>query len=422
LVAPVTQLDSSVFIQLTVASLAAVLIAGFRSMSIAYIAAMGLGLASATLVGLGPSQGVLATGIPPALPFIVMFATLIIRKSPLITGELSRISTRKFRVELRSFRSGLLWSGPGILLLILAPFVLSSYWTGVFSEGLIYGFVFLSFTICLGEAGLISLGQAALIGIGGFSAGWIADSAHVPLLLALVIGGLVAAAVGAVLAIVTARYGTLEFAIATLAFGLFADYVIFDWQTFVPLSGRAFAKLSLDGHVLTVRQIYYFYGLVLGMGLLIFWLFRRTVGAFFVNATRMRPRVAEAIGINQVATRTLAFTFAAFMSGVGGALIGTFQLNLAGGELTTYTGLVLVAVIVTNGVRSPAAAVVAGLFYTVMPALLAIWLPIRFGVLPEVLFGLGGLALASDPRGVVTVWEESLLRGVTWCTRAVAGS
>jgi branched-chain amino acid transport system permease protein len=410
LLAPVTQLSSATFIELTVASLAAVLIGGLRSIVTAYIAAIALGVLSSVLVAVGPSSGWFATSITPALPFIAMLVTLFMRREPLVTGQLRHVSASRMRVRLRSFPAGLALSSPGIIALVVLPFLFSDYWTGVFSEGLVFALLFLSFTIALGEAGLISLGQAALVGGGGFTCGIAAQNLHLPILLAILAGGMFAGLAGVVLAAVTSGFGTLEFAIATLAFGLFADYAIFTWSPFVPLSGRTFAPLSLGGQLLDPRQQYYLYGVVLALGLLMFWIYRRTMGAFYTNATRMRPQVAEAAGINQRATRTVAFGLSAFLAGIAGGLLGTFQLHLGPGDISTYVGLVFLAVIVTNGVRSPSAAVVAGLFYAAVPALLSMWLPVRFGQLPAVLFGLGGLALASDPRGVVTAWQDSMQR------------
>lgn len=407
LLAPVTQLSSSTFIELTVASLAAVLIGGLRSVTVAYISAIALGVVSSLLIAYGPSSGWFATSIQPALPFIAMLVTLFVRREPLITGQLRHIQPGRLRIRLRRFPAGLALTGPWIVLLAIVPFLFSAYWTGVFSEGLVFALLFLSFTFALGEAGLIPLGQAAVVGSGGFLCGLLAQNLNMPILLALLAGGVVAGVGGAVLAVVTAGFGMLEFAIATLAFGLFADSALFTWQSFVPLAGRAFSPLTLGGHLLSTTQQYYLYGVVLALGLLLLWGYRRTMGAFFTNAARMRPNVAEAIGINRRATRTVTFGISAFVAGIAGGLLGTFQLHLGPDDISTFVGLVFLAVIVTNGIRSPSAAVVGGILYAAVPALLSLWLPARFGPLPQVLFGLGGLALASDPRGIVSAWQES---------------
>ena len=64
----------------------------------------------------------------------------------------------------------------------------------------------------------------------------------------------------------------------------------------------------------------------------------------------------------------------------------------------------------------PAAAFVGGLVYAVFPALLSAWLPISWGPLATVLFGLGALTLAQNPRGAVEAqkvqiaWLASMFR------------
>jgi hypothetical protein len=73
------------------------------------------------------------------------------------------------------------------------------------------------------------------------------------------------------------------------------------------------------------------------------------------------------------------------------------------------TGLLWLAGVVLLGVRRPAGAIVAGLFITLMPALLtgftlpfdlAHWSGTRAAEVPTILFGLGAIALARQPDGV----------------------
>jgi branched-chain amino acid transport system permease protein len=105
------------------------------------------------------------------------------------------------------------------------------------------------------------------------------------------------------------------------------------------------------------------------------------------------------------------------LAGVGAGLLGTFQQNLSAGDVNTAIGLVWLAVIVCMGIRRPGAAVAGGLLYAVMPALLAKWLPLGWGYLPTVLFGLGGLGLASDPRGMVSLWQDQAKSILTFFQR-----
>jgi branched-chain amino acid transport system permease protein len=405
LLAPILQLDPNIFLQITVASLAAALIGGLRSISITLLAALFLGILSSVIAGLDTGGGLVAQAIQPSLPFIVMAVTLFVRRKALELGEVPRVM-KGVLLRPRSLPATARRIGPVVLVFLLLPAALSGYWTGVVGEGFIYGLIFLSFTLSLGDAGMLPLGQAAIVGIGGFFAGYIALHG-VPMLLAILICGLFAGLVGLVLSYVGGRLGPLEFGFLMLAFGLFADNFIYNWTAFVSLSGTNFAVPSLFGFSLgTPGRQYYLYGVVLGLGLLAVWLFRRLTVDFYVNAARLNASVAEASGINSRLVRVIAFGLSCVLAGVGAGLLGTFQQNLSAGDVNTAIGLVWLAVIVCMGIRRPGAAVAGGLLYAVMPALLAKWLPLGWGYLPTVLFGLGGLGLASDPRGMVSLWQD----------------
>lgn len=400
--APLLGLTSDVFLSLTVASLAAALVGGLRSIPISFCAALLIGIVSSAISGIDQSSSLLSLGVQPSVPFLVMGATLLLRPRGIASGQSARKALEP-PVVFDRLPVHLAKIAPGAVIILLLPVILNGYWTGVVGYGLIFAVIFLGFTFSLGNGGLLPLGQAALCGIGGFIAGGLAASDGVPLLLAVVCGGLCAAALGAVLAVIGARLGSLEFGLLTLAFGLFADNFLFNWGSLVPpIVGRSFHAASLFGLRLTGTREYYLFAVILGIALLGAAWFKRRLGSFYINAGRMDPTLAGATGVDVRTGRITAFAIAAFLAGVGGGLIGIYQLNLSPDDVTTTTGLVWLAVVVLIGIRSFSAAVVAGILYTVFPALISEWLPIRWGPVSTVLFGLGALTLAQDPRGALS--------------------
>jgi len=405
--APLLGLTPGVFLSLTVASLAAALVGGLRSIPISFAAAILIGVVSSAISGIDQTSTLLSLGVQPSLPFLVMGVTLLLRPRGVTAGQAARKALEP-AIKLDSLRVHLAKIAPGTAVILVLPLILSGYWTGVVGLGLIYGVIFLGYTVALGNAGLLPLGQAALCGIGGFIGGTLAASHGVPMLIAILLGGVAAAIIGALLAVVGGRLGSLEFGLLTLAFGLFADNFLFNINGLVPsITGRNFKAPVLFGlHIRSVNQQYYMFAVILGLGLLAAAWFKRRVGSFYVNAGRMNEALAGASGVDVRTGRVAAFAFAAFLAGVGGGLIGVYQLNLAPGDVSTTTGLVWLAVVVLIGIRSYSAAVVAGIVYTVFPALLAQWLPIRWGPISTVLFGIGALGLAANPRGALAMNAE----------------
>ena len=106
----------------------------------------------------------------------------------------------------------------------------SGNWLFTLTEGLVLAVVFLSITLITGMGGQISLCQATFAGVGGFTAGQLATHAGLPMLLGAVVGGLLAAAMGTVVAIVAVRISGLLLGLITLSFALFADQLLFQYS------------------------------------------------------------------------------------------------------------------------------------------------------------------------------------------------
>jgi branched-chain amino acid transport system permease protein len=399
--APLLGLTGPIFLSLTVGSLAAALVGGLRSISITFIAAIVIGLVGSAIDYINQESALFALGAGPALPFVVMLAVLLLRRQPIASGEPPPRAIEppeRFDPLLRSALKALPW----VALLILLPRFLSEYWTTTCALGLIYAFIFLSYTVALGHAGLLPLCQTALVGFGGFVAGNVVADYNVPLLAALLVGAVGAAVAGGLLAAVGARLGTLEFGLLTFAFGLFADNFLFRLGAYVPFTfGSQFGTPSLFGYQFdSGTRLYYLVLAWLGLVLLALGWYRRQIGALFTNAVRMSPRIAAATSIRPRTTRTLAFALAAAIGAIGGGFLGIYQHTFGPGDVVTSNGLVWLATVVVFGIRSPTAAVAAGFFYALFPALAVEWLPTRWHPLTTIIYGVGALALAQDPRGL----------------------
>jgi branched-chain amino acid transport system permease protein len=340
-------------------------------------------------------------GVQPSLPFLVMVAAVLLRRNPLDVGSLPR-RTVGLAERFDSFPSLLPKIVPAAAILLILPAILNTYWLGVVGLGLIFGVVFLGFTFALGYGGLLPLGQAAITGIAAFAAADLAATKGVPLLLSVLVGALIGMGVAIVIASVGGKLSPLEFGLLTIAFGLFTDNFLYNWKTLVPQEGRQVGSPSFFGLRLdTTERQYYLFAVALGLVLVAVAVYRRRIGALYIGAGRMRPALAAATGFDPRVGRIAAFAVASFVAGLGGGLIAIYQKFLAPTDLTTTTGLTWLAVAVFMGVRSPAAAVVAGLVYAIFPAVISEWLPISWGPLATVLFGLGALSLAQNPRGAV---------------------
>ena len=88
--APVLTLDTTSFLRLTVASLAAALVGGLRSIAVTFIAVSAIGVASSALTGIDSSSSLLSMGVQPSLPFLVMVVVVFLRRNAIDVGGIPR--------------------------------------------------------------------------------------------------------------------------------------------------------------------------------------------------------------------------------------------------------------------------------------------------------------------------------------------
>jgi branched-chain amino acid transport system permease protein len=97
----------------------------------------------------------------------------------------------------------------------------------------------------------------------------------------------------------------------------------------------------------------------------------------------------------------IAFGASAFIAGLGGGLYAVAIGRAAPASFNLIVGIVWLAIVVTWGVRSVVGALIAGIIFVVAPQLVSLYLTEGWADVPTMLFGLGAIALAREPRGVL---------------------
>jgi branched-chain amino acid transport system permease protein len=223
-----------------------------------------------------------------------------------------------------------------LLGLIAAPFVLPlvGFAPNTVNRILVWGLFGIGFDILFGYTGLLSFGQSALYGTGGFVAAYLLTRAGFPYVwLALIVGTLAAAAVGYLVGLIALRRTGIYFAMITVAIA-----EVFYFVEFNPLAHWTGGENGLPGvptpslalgfttlHFTTGWSLYpflafcYFIGIVLALRIV-----RSPVGAIF-RAIRDNPLRAAALGHNIHAYKLAAFVIAAAYAGLAGGLLGVLQ-------------------------------------------------------------------------------------------------
>ncbi|HZR76253.1 branched-chain amino acid ABC transporter ATP-binding protein/permease [Bradyrhizobium sp.] len=220
--------------------------------------------------------------------------------------------------------------------LIAAPFLLPllGLAPNTVNRILVWGLFGLGFDILFGFTGLLSFGQSAFYGTGGFVAAYLLTRAGFPyVVLALIIGMIAAAAVGYLVGLIALRRTGIYFAMITVAIA-----EVFFFVEFNPLADWTGGENGLPGvptpsihlgfttlNFTTGWSLYpflafcYFIGIVIALRIV-----RSPVGAV-LSAIRDNPLRASAVGHNIHGYKLTAFVIAAAYAGFAGGLLGVLQ-------------------------------------------------------------------------------------------------
>ena len=257
-----------------------------------------------------------------------------------------------------------------VLFFAVIPLTLHEYYLSVANLVWIAVIGALGLNILVGYTGQVSIGHGAFMSVGAYTAANLATRLDSPWPVNLLAGGLMAAAVGAVVGIPSLRIKGLYLAIATLAGQLIIEWTI-NHVTFI--SGGVQASIDvprprLGSMVLTTQRDMYYFLLVFVVLAIVgtMNLVRSRVGRAFI-AIRDQDIAAEIIGIDIFRYKLLAFAISSFYAGVTGVLY-TYYLGIANYEqFQIGVSIDYLAMIIIGGLGSVLGSIFGAIFVTLLP-------------------------------------------------------
>jgi len=415
------------FTTLLVAGLTAAALASFRSLPLALLWSIVLGIVQNLLVWKLPSGSVLQQNVAPALPFAVLVGVLLfnprLRNLEQNTDPMASVDPPppppSIQIRDRRLDIPMKWGWR----VLLAGFVVSSLtwipdnWVYPLALGLVFSIIFLSVTLMTGMAGQLSLCQATFAGVGGFTAGQMAAHFGLPILIGALLGGVVAAAVGIVVALPALRLSGLPLTLVTLAFAIFADTVLFQYSwSGAGDTGITFARPGTyfaigspgDSHFLILVLV------ILAVVMLIVHLVQRGTTGRYLAAIRGSQTGAASLGISLTRAKMTVFALSAGIAGLGGALYGSLQTVAGADDFGYGISLIWVVAVITTGAMTIEGAIQAGMGFALFQQVLNLYVPSRFNGVEAILFAVGTLTYARHPEGIVefqkTRWMNRIAR------------
>jgi branched-chain amino acid transport system permease protein len=226
-------------------------------------------------------------------------------------------------------------------------------------------------------------------GLGAFAMGKVAGADSIVGLLA---AAAFPAAVGAILAVVVLRLRGIYLALATLAFAYAMDSLFFNHLLGFGgiLHVGRFAIHSQRSFVVEISLVF----ALVAVGVLAL---RRGQFGRRLAAINDSEVACASIGMNITLTKVLAFTMAAGIAGLGGALYGGWQRQVGPSDFVMLQSLMLLLLIMLGGVESVSGAFAAALFLSVLPVIES---HTHIHNLTYLVIGLGALLLGRIPGGV----------------------
>ena len=311
--------------------------------------------------------------------------------------------------------------------LAVFPFVADRYLIYLFNLLGIATIGALGLNILTGSTGLISLGHAGFLAIGGYTSGILTTKLGFPFWIALPISGIFAALAGMVVAIPSLRLRGLYIAITTFAFGFIVDHLIVHWESLTGgPSGISAPRPAIGSFLFDSDRSYYW--IVLGTVILatIFAknLFRTKVGRAFI-AIRDRDIAAEVIGINLTKYKILSFSISSFYAGIAGSLMAHYFPVITFENFTLMVSIQYLAMIIVGGVGSVLGSIFGAVFITFLPEGIRLitdmlrqnypLLNTRFADVKTVAFGLViVLFLIFEPKGLYGKWRDIKVYWTNW--------
>jgi branched-chain amino acid transport system permease protein len=306
-----------------------------------------------------------------------------------------------------------------LLFLLVLPQFATTYWLDVLNRIFIAIIAAAGLNVVTGYTGLISLGTAAFLAVGGFATAALAGKAGLPFVVVIPISGMITALVGLVFGIPSLRLKGLYLAVATLAAHYIVEFTATHWDHVTGgVNGISIPAAQFAGLVLKDDRGIYYLVFPIMVGLLFFTknLFRTKVGKAFV-AIRDQDISAEVMGVDVFRYKLLAFAVSSFLIGVAGSLLA-YQARIISPENFPITlAIDYLGMVIIGGLGSILGSIFGAIFITLLPemlrlatdalgnywpGLMVIVAPIKTGVFGLVVI----LFLIFEPDGMAARWNH----------------
>lgn len=260
---------------------------------------------------------------------------------------------------------GYLWSYGLLLLVLLAvPFLVGNYLQSQIVFVFIYAIVGVALMILTGFTGQASLGHAAFLAIGAYTAAYM-QKHGVPFVVYFPLAAVLAAAIGALVGFPALRLHGIYLVIATIAFASIVEEVLARWEDVTNGNeGMRIRTADLFGLPLPRDGAGFYYlclAVLIGVIVMSLNLLRSPTGRAFV-AIRDSETAAKSMGIDLAGYKVKSFAISAGITGLAGALFAHKMTFISPEMFTLLLSIEFIMVIIIGGAFGLHGAVFGAIF------------------------------------------------------------
>ncbi len=215
---------------------------------------------------------------------------------------------------------------------------------------MVFAIMAVSWDLLFGYAGQLSFGHAGFFGVGAYGSALLTYYFDISPWLGLGLGGLLAALFGAIVGIPSLRLRGVYLALTTLAFSEVMRVIATNWHdvtrgTLGFSSHKPYPGIPHD-------PFYYYYLILLIAGASIgfmYWLAEHSKTGLIFRAIKSDDKRCQALGIDILRYKMIAFAVSGFFAGVAGAFSAHYLRLIAPADLTPQITILTVAMAVIGG-------------------------------------------------------------------------
>ena len=228
-------------------------------------------------------------------------------------------------------------------------------------------------SVLFGQTGILSMGHAALVGVGAYTAAILARDFDIGFWAALPLAGIMAALFAAIVGIPSLRVSGHHFVIMTFAFGQLLTIVLTNGGDYTGAATGLdlFRPVTLAGADMgDLTRFYWLVVAFVAVAAIVSFVIITSPYGRTLRAIRENEKLAASLGIDVGRHKIGAFMISGVFAGVSGVLLAYFLRHISPAQFASFPSIYLALMVMIGGARLLAGPLAGGILVAFLPELL----------------------------------------------------